>query len=274
MKIRNGHVSNSSSSSFVVAFPEKPKSWEDVLKFMFFGKEGGVGIDYCDEGMSYRQVAKRVFDDISLENAKEASLADIVEEFSGRYWYEPNVFSRVFHLGGQIDEQGGSWPENRDRYYLFDNKLMEELKRKSIEFAMEEKELHEEEHKIEERFRRTVMKRPSFAYEGGTNPMTKKPYTKEEIKAHKEYEKKHQQFCESDKQYLEHQKKQSDFWDRKHDALDALAKKIAAVDASNFMKDNKGAFVFLVSYGDESGEGVMEHGKIFRNVPHVRISHH
>ena len=35
MKIRNGFVSNSSSSSFIVAFPEKPKSAEHVRKMMF-----------------------------------------------------------------------------------------------------------------------------------------------------------------------------------------------------------------------------------------------
>ena len=37
MKIRNGFVSNSSSSSFIVAFPHKPKNEED-LKQMMFGK--------------------------------------------------------------------------------------------------------------------------------------------------------------------------------------------------------------------------------------------
>ncbi len=35
MKIRNGFVSNSSSSSFVVAFPRRPKSAEDVREILF-----------------------------------------------------------------------------------------------------------------------------------------------------------------------------------------------------------------------------------------------
>jgi len=35
MKIRNGFVSNSSSSSFVVAFPKEPKSVEDVKEMLF-----------------------------------------------------------------------------------------------------------------------------------------------------------------------------------------------------------------------------------------------
>ena len=35
MKIRNGFVSNSSSSSFVVAFPREPKSLDDVKEILF-----------------------------------------------------------------------------------------------------------------------------------------------------------------------------------------------------------------------------------------------
>jgi len=35
MKIRNGFVSNSSSSSFLVAFPHKPKNVEDVKEILF-----------------------------------------------------------------------------------------------------------------------------------------------------------------------------------------------------------------------------------------------
>ncbi len=38
MKIRKGFVSNSSSSSFIIAFPHRPKSVED-LKEMMFGKQ-------------------------------------------------------------------------------------------------------------------------------------------------------------------------------------------------------------------------------------------
>ena len=39
MKIRNGFVSNSSSSSFVVAFPVKPKDEKELLEIMFNNKE-------------------------------------------------------------------------------------------------------------------------------------------------------------------------------------------------------------------------------------------
>ena len=42
MKIRNGFVSNSSSSSFVVAFDKKPETVEE-LKKLLFGEEEVYG---------------------------------------------------------------------------------------------------------------------------------------------------------------------------------------------------------------------------------------
>mgnify|MGYP001160693067 CR=1 FL=1 len=42
-----------------------------------------------------------------------------------------------------------------------------------------------------------------------------------------------------------------------------------------FMEENKGLFVFTVTYWDETAQGAfMEHGDIFRNVKHVLISFH
>ncbi|MFA5313444.1 MAG: hypothetical protein WC375_09055, partial [Methanomassiliicoccales archaeon] len=42
MKTRNGFVSNSSSSSFVVVFPKKPTSRADVLKIMYPNEQKNV----------------------------------------------------------------------------------------------------------------------------------------------------------------------------------------------------------------------------------------
>ena len=87
MKIRNGFVSNSSSSSFIVAFPEKPKSVEHVQQMMF-----GDLIDfpnpYVWEGRTpsfpTSQIAQTVWFEIQAQ--KPNDMKNIIEASDG--WME------------------------------------------------------------------------------------------------------------------------------------------------------------------------------------------
>lgn len=273
MKIRDGHVSNSSSSSFVVAFPRKPKTAKDVLEFMFDGKEGGLSLEYSDDGLSYRQVTERVFNDIDRKNAITATLARVVEEFSSRYHYSPNIpgcGGHCFYMGGNRDEDGGSWSEKRDRYFGADEKLIEEFKALCIKDEKEEEELRKEERRILDRF---TPQRPQCAYKDGIDSLTKKPYTKEQINTYNKWEKDYENFRKTDPEFLAYDKKRWATLEQKWKRQAEVCKKLAEVDAKNFLKDNKGKFIFIVSY-DDGSEAVMEHGRIFRNVPHVRVNHH
>ena len=86
MKTRNGFVSNSSSSSFVVAFPKKPESVQDVLKYMFDGKEGGLSLEYYEDGLSYNQICQRVYDDlIKSENGENGKTGPDNQSISTLY---------------------------------------------------------------------------------------------------------------------------------------------------------------------------------------------
>lgn len=84
MKIRNGFVSNSSSSSFVVAFPRKPLTAKDV-KEILFGKERYFPTYYPrddqDKVVSTTKIAKTVFNDI--ENQSPNDKKSILEGFEG-----------------------------------------------------------------------------------------------------------------------------------------------------------------------------------------------
>ena len=74
MKIRNGFVSNSSSSSFIVIFPTEPKSVDDVKNFLF-DKEDEM---YCKD-YTVDQVAKTVWGDICDQKKNDYNI--ILKEF-------------------------------------------------------------------------------------------------------------------------------------------------------------------------------------------------
>jgi hypothetical protein len=66
MKIREGFVSNSSSSSFIVKFPREPKSVTEVSQILF-GDATKYSSPYGDSMWDVEQVAKTVFDDIQSQ---------------------------------------------------------------------------------------------------------------------------------------------------------------------------------------------------------------
>jgi hypothetical protein len=94
MKTRHGFVSNSSSSSFIVALKELPKTPEDVQELFFRGERG-----FGDDGMSLV-----IFQDLNRPNI-EITIEKIVEEA----------------INGFVDfvdyewDSNGPWEEKRSR---------------------------------------------------------------------------------------------------------------------------------------------------------------
>jgi hypothetical protein len=90
MKIRTGFVSNSSSSSFVVAFPRIPHSVEEVQE-MLFGKEEFYYVDHSSSGpnnsITARRAAESVFDKI-MEQGAPASIKHMVEQVASGTLFE------------------------------------------------------------------------------------------------------------------------------------------------------------------------------------------
>ena len=81
MKIRAGFVSNSSSSSFIVALVHKPQSVEDLRKMLFGEKEYHHNFfSYGDEpsNIPTKDIAQTVFCKIK----KKATIKDMIESIS------------------------------------------------------------------------------------------------------------------------------------------------------------------------------------------------
>lgn len=273
MKIRNGFVSNSSSSSFIVAFPYKPKGADDVHKIMFDGKDGCLSV-YDYDGLSFHQVAHHVFNSIKENKFKKATAKELVDLLAPRYFYYTKQYG-FFQFGR--DEYGGGWSIKIDKYSGSDKKNMDKLREVAIEFQKEEDELNLWQEKI---MARSGLKHPCPAAYEGWKDENGKEFTKEQEKQYKEdcnaFYKKLEAFRNSDPEYIEYNKKKNTLWKKRHDQMRKLGVKIAKKDVKNFLADNKGKFVFTVSYSDNDGSTgcTLEHGDIFRNAPHITINNH
>lgn len=99
MKVRKGFVSNSSSSSFVVAFPRKPESVEDV-KEMMFGKQEWHYDSIYERDVPTHPIAEKVF-------AKMGSIATGEEIFESirHGWFGS------WGLAGVLPGRAESWDD-------------------------------------------------------------------------------------------------------------------------------------------------------------------
>lgn len=82
MKTRHGFVSNSSSSSFVVAFPEKPGSVDELQSMMFTRFQEYV--QPYDHAVPAKEICRIVFNEIYSQK-ESASKERIMENLAGLY---------------------------------------------------------------------------------------------------------------------------------------------------------------------------------------------
>jgi hypothetical protein len=266
MKIRNGFVSNSSSSSFVLVFDKKPKSVDEVQTILFGDKKT---ITMYDQTITTKDASIVISQDV--REKKRATLKDVIDTFKHRYYYHPNT-SCVIWTGRENDELGGSWSCPIDRYYLSDKTLMKQLRDVYIESEKREKELNQKYWDIMNT--QFLAVQPPPAYECGKD-CKGTPYTHAEIKAYNAYEKKRAKFMETNKDYITNEAVTRKHWNTKFKQMDELKLKIAKKDAKNFMDDNKGKYIFITEYADDSKIGcTLEHGNVFKNIAHIQISNH
>ena len=249
MKVRECLVSNSSSSSFIVAFPKKPESVSDVAAMMHV--ELGKIIDYYDNKAETSVVVKQVFEDINKN--KKATSKQIAELLSQRYYY-------ARHSGNMYGNNLPYGWVDRDKYYGNDEKLLAKLAKLFIEEDAESKKRWKKEAEIVRKYGMNMPENYSKLSE------------EEKDKWNKKLSKWHETCEEYKKCRSDDFKKLDAIWKKKRSLMDELSK----IDAKRFLKDNNGKYIYVFKYSDNDGEFgcAMEHGEIFKSLPHVRVSHH
>lgn len=282
MKIRTGFVSNSSSSSFVVAFPRKPESIADIKEFLFGDRDADGSVTYYDYNVTMDEVARQVFNDMQ---SVAMTTEEITEELNSGWRYhvdcntsremmtllsKPTIFAKTKYSGHN--------PEAL-------RKLVElelETKLKDEAYDVKDKE-YRSKHvtlvgRMQPRWPSEPKKPGGYGREDNEQEQAKyeqemasyKPLKAEYDKWNKEYQK----IQDADADYQEFRKTRfgTDRWEKKAEIMLECCK----ADAVVFQQENDGAFIALFSYSDNDGSlfTTMEHGDIFNALEHVRISHH
>lgn len=144
MKIRHGFISNSSSSSFVVAFPKVPTSINDV-KEMLFGTDIWYDHPYADiykcDGYSVEQVAETVFNDIQqqqpnstlrIQEAFDELRLEELDPIAARRDSKYNWQNSPRGTGAELDAWYQAY-EKRKKHFL-DKKILSFLKEHKDKF--------------------------------------------------------------------------------------------------------------------------------------------
>ena len=276
MKTRASFVSNSSSSSFIVAFPYQPNSEEDCLEIMFNGVKQEFACDYNKNSTTTTTaIAFRVYQDILIEysdkyNPEIKSLDDIIiNELSNLYYWTDSIYFKYNKKNDLTEETGFVYSQNP--FWAPDKELLKKLKKLIAE--SESINTYDLEVKI-------IGQRPSYALRGcnkfknyyKNNKYIQEdlgPYSEEEILAYEKFEKKKETFWKSP-EYKTIQKRRQTLWDQ----IKEVKKQLAVKQWEAIKKAYPDHFFFVVSYADENGDALMEHGHIFKNVFHIQISHH
>ena len=105
MKVRNGFVSNSSSSSFILKFDKIPETKEE-LRIMLYGENPPIfTAHWDDDAISTEQVASIIFNDI--ESAHIMDIDDVISQIRSEVYFSEYSGSegRDFVVGSEyIDE--------------------------------------------------------------------------------------------------------------------------------------------------------------------------
>lgn len=253
-----GFVPNSSSSSFILVFPQKPTTERDMYLTLFGNYPEDEKV-YEYGNLTRLEAAKILFRDISSKDAK-ATKKRLLENLADRYgfcasWNNPDGFYQKAY-------SGFCWGS--------DPKLVEELR----ELQLEEERVMRQCNDATRKYINDRVKMVPYASRS-KNQNGKRYYTEKQVKAFEAYCK----TAEAIRKTPEYMKLDREEWHKREKiwkAIRKLERKLAQKDLEAFLEKTKGGYVAVLSYSDNDGEqgAAMEHGDIYRNITCIRISHH
>lgn len=143
MKIRNGFVSNSSSSSFIVAFDEKPTCAYELMEILFPENKNNeqIGVNPPYEGFSIDPMSASTIIWNQLENQNPLNKSEILEKinsgwFDGHPEYDIYNKYEIKHISDQYTKETGKNIFDKDadekwvkKYHNASNEIREEYRK-------------------------------------------------------------------------------------------------------------------------------------------------
>ena len=288
MKIRNGFVSNSSSSSFIVMFKKFPKSVDEVRNILWPNNpNGALHLDYHENVLPYQDAAKIIFDDINskynVDNGKTVKFSNktkenneaIIELLYRLYYVDTNPSSYRMGLStpAQCCPYLSNLPVELQSIIGTNTKLIQKL----IDLKVEEDKLWRAKCDTERKFIiEKLGNRPVYKGEHQEKPDGSQLYTKKEIEQYQELDKKYQKRADilyQTKEYKNMNMAGCEKSNKNREEVEKIILKLTKDDLKALKKAYPKHKICLFSFSDDSETGcILENAGTFKNVPHIEIN--
>jgi hypothetical protein len=265
VKKRMSFVSNSSSSSFLIAFKREPATINWMINALFPNDpDQRIRPSYADEKdfyMTGEDIATQVYNDIEKPLEEKEILEMFVESYE--YRVEDHRMSQVYGIDGK-----GYWCDKSE--YLSnigcwgsDPELLKQIRDQTIARENEYKAITDLIAEVHDKYR----KDNGLEQYAPANEKERDIFYKKASKLDKEFNKL--------PEIIKLEERRRKAFSARYENNNTLELQLAKKDYAKLKEKGYNIF-YKLEYSDNEGEqnSLMEHANIFRNIPNIRISNH